>query len=159
MSNRPLTTIALVGLILAACETSTSLDGSVVAGRWATEREGLSPSGSYQSFLTFDDAAFTAEVRSYGVYEGQRPNDLSAYARTEGTFRIEGDRLHFSPTRLITWDHFYGPTSPERVESPYPWGSIFDDARFTVRLNQLTLHYITYPAYAPVATSRSYLRE
>ena len=158
MLGRRATITSLFSVILAACESATSPGASAIAGRWATTPEGLSPAGSYQSFLTFDGDAFTSEVRSYGLYPGQRSTELSAYSRTEGTFRVDGERLHFSPLRLVTWDRFNGVTSPERVDSPYPWGSLFDDARFKLRLNRLDLHYTTYPADAPVATSRSYWR-
>jgi hypothetical protein len=98
-------------------------------------------------------------VRSFGLLPGQRPNDLSAYSRTEGLFRVEGDRLHLSPTRLVTWDGFYGLTSPERVERLNPEGSFVDNARFSIRLNRLTLYYLSYPADAPVETTRTFLRE
>jgi hypothetical protein len=158
MSIRHARTLAFAALSLTACESSTSPEASALEGRWATDREALSPAGSYQSFLTFDGTAFAFDVRSFGVYSGQGSNELSAYSRTEGTFRIEGDRLHFAPTRLVTWDRFYGADSPERVESPYPLGSIFDDARFTVRITELTLRYLTYPADAPVETTRTFWR-
>jgi hypothetical protein len=158
MRRRSSMIVTLVLPLAVACDSATSPE-SALAGRWATEREGLSPAGSYQSFLTFEGPTFASEVRSYGLLQGQGPNDVSAYSRTEGTFRVEGDRLHFSPTRLVTWDGFYGVTSPERVESPYPWGSLFDNARFSIRLNRLTLQYLSYPADAPVETSRSYWRQ
>jgi hypothetical protein len=141
-----------------ACQSATSPE-SVLDGRWATAREVLTPAGSYQSFLTFDGTAFAWEVRSFGLLPGQRPNDLSAYSRTEGLFRVEGDRLHLSPTRLVTWDGFYGLTSPERVERLNPEGSFVDNARFSIRLNRLTLYYLSYPADAPVETTRTFLRE
>ena len=140
MPRRSAVLVTFILPLAVACDSATSPE-SALSGRWATDREALSPAGSYQSFLAFDGDTFTFEVRSYGLY-GQPPNDIAAYSRTEGTFRIAGDRLHFSPTRLVTWDGFYGLTSPERVESPYPWGSLFDDARFTIRLNRLTLYYL-----------------
>lgn len=153
------TIFAVTAVVLTGCESSTSPDASILEGRWATARDALSPAGSHQGFLTFAGTAFVLEVRSFGVYGGQGANDLSAYSRTEGTFRVEGDRLHFSPTRVVTWDRFFGVDSPERVESPYPWGSLFDDARFTVRFTRLTLRYVIYPADAPVETSRIYRRQ
>jgi hypothetical protein len=158
MRFRAATIITFVLPLGIACHSPTSPE-SALAGRWATERESLSPAGSHQSFLTFSGGAFAFEVRSFGLYQGQRSNDLSAYSRTEGTFRIEGDRLNFSPARLVTWDRFFGPTSPERVETPYPWGSLFDSTRFTVRVNRLTLRYLSYPADAPVETTRTYWRQ
>jgi hypothetical protein len=157
MLGRRSTFIALLTAVVAACESATAPAASV-EGRWASPREALSPTGSHQSFLTFHGDAFTLEVRSYGIYPGQKLTDLAAYSRTEGTFRVDGDRLEFSPLRLVTWDSFYGATSPERVESPYPWGSLFDDARFAVRSNRLDLYYTIYPADAPVSTSSTYFR-
>ena len=158
MSIRRSTIVAFGIVALAACDSSTSPDSSSLEGRWATEREALSPTGSHRGYLTFDGATFAFEVRTFGLYPGQAANDLSAYVRTEGTFRVEGDRLHFSPARLVTWDRFYGADSPERIDSPYPWGTLFDNARFTMRLSQLTLRYLTYPADAPVETSQTYWR-
>ena len=158
MLIRQATILALTAAVLAGCESSTSPSASLLQGRWATTRDALSPAGSHQGFLTFAGRAFVFEARSFGLYGGQSANDLSAYSRTEGTFRVEGDRVHFSPTRLVTWDRFYGVDSPPLVESPYP-GSLFDNARFTLRFTTLALHYVIYPADAPVETSRIYRRQ
>jgi hypothetical protein len=96
-------------------------------------------------------------VRNYGLYAGQQPNDLSAYSRIEGTFGIEGDSLEFFAAHLVTWDRFFGPNPPERVELP-PRTAQANRAHFSIDLNRLTLRYFSYPADAPVATSRVYWR-
>jgi len=106
-------------------------------------------SGWYRRSLTFEaTGSFTSEFRSYGIYQEQPHDELSGYQRTEGTYRAEGNRLIFQAARLVWWDRFYGVASPERVEEPYPYGTIFDDARYEVLGRQLTLHYTVYPADA-----------
>ncbi len=64
---------------------------------------------------------------------------------------MKDNRLLFQPTRLISWDRFYGVDSPERVSEPYPYGAIFDDARYETLGPQLTLRFTVYPANAPEA--------
>jgi hypothetical protein len=92
------------------------------------------------------------------LYPGQRASDLSAYSRTVGTFAVAGDRLSFDPDSLVSWDRFYGAASPETVQSPYPYGGLYDDARFRLAPWVLTLDYTTYPADAPVPTRRTFRR-
>jgi len=126
-------------------------------GRWSTDRSALNPAGSMQSHLTFSkDGSFVAEHRSYGVYPSQRAEDLSAYWRTSGTYVLEADRLNFLPKSLASWDRFYGPHSAELVETPYPYGTLYDDARFKLQDSVLTLRYLTYPADAPVPTLQTF---
>src|SRR5688572_28251599 len=142
---------AMPGCRESAAGLATVLPATELAGRWVTSRNDLSPAGSHQSSLTFSiDGRFVFENRMYGLYDGQRDSDLSAFTRTEGTYRIDRDRLVFEPRRLVWWDSFYGVRSAENVEEPYPWGSLFDDARFEVTDDHLTLTYTVYPADAPV---------
>jgi hypothetical protein len=94
----------------------------------------------------------------YGLYESQPPSQLSAFTRIEGSYRVEGDRVVFEPTRLVWWDRFYGATSAESVE-PYPWGGIFDDARVSVRGNRLVMQYTTYPADRALPTVAEFTRD
>jgi hypothetical protein len=150
--------IALGSILLAGCDPATSPSESPVAGRWASTRDALNPTGSYQGFLTFEGASYAAEVRNYGLYPGQRSDDLSAYSRIEGTFRVDGDSLRFSPKRLITWDRFYGADSPVHVEDLAGQAAQSSAAHFSRDVHRLTLRYFSYPADAPVATSRTYWR-
>jgi len=139
---------------------ATAGGAAELVGRWVSSRNNLSPEGWHQGSLTFEiDGRFASENRSYGVYEGQQRDDLSAFTRVEGKYRIERDRLIFEPQRLIWWDHFYGAQSAEHVVEPYPWGGLFDDARHSVRDDHLTMSFTVYPADAPVPCVAEYERD
>jgi len=59
--------------------------------------------------------------------------------------------------RLVVWDRFYGADSPQSVHEPYPYGDApFDGARFEIQADRLILHYLTYPADAPIPTTKDY---
>jgi hypothetical protein len=120
--------------------------------------ENGSPSGYYRRSLIFEANGFTSEVRSYGIYPGQPRDELSGYWRTDGTYRVEDDRLVFQPTRIAWWDRFYGATSPEQIREPYPSESIFDDARYEMQGQQLILRFTIYPADAPEPAELVYTR-
>ena len=153
MERQLISSSVLVLASAIACASPTVSDSSSLNGTWRTAPENASPRGWYSRSLTFGaDGAFTSEFRSYGVYAGQPRDELSGYQRTEGTYRVAGQRLIFEPQRLVSWDRFYGANSPETISEPYPYGSIFDDARYVVLGSQLSLRYTTYPADAPVAT-------
>jgi hypothetical protein len=92
------------------------------------------------------------------VYPAQRSDALSGFSRVEGLFTADGDRLYLEPERLVWWDSFYGESSPVHVEQPYPWGGVFDDARYFIRDHKMTILFTTYPADAPEPASRVYLR-
>lgn len=142
-----------------ACASPTESGPSSLDGTWVAAIENASPSGWYRRSLIFEaSGSFTSEFRSYGIYQGQPRDELSGYSRIEGTYRAEGDRLFFQPTRLVSWDRFYGVNSPERVSEPYPYGTIFDDARYERQGRMLTLHYTTYPADAPEPTVVVFMR-
>src|SRR5688572_22903050 len=137
--------------------TTTATD---LVGRWIGPRDGLAPEAWHQSTLTFTiDGRFAFENRTHGIYEGESAEVLSVISRVEGTFRIAGDRLIFKPQRLVWWDRFHGASSPEHVEDPYPWRSIFDDARFSIAGDHLTISYIVNPADAPMLAVSEYTRE
>jgi len=133
-----------------ACAGATDVKTSELDGAWVAPAEDASPSGWYQRTLTFgSNGSFVSEFRSYGIYQGQPRDEPSGFQRTEGTYQIDGDRLLFQPVRLISWDRFYGVNSPVQVAEPYPYGSIFDNARFEIQAGTLILHYTVYPADAP----------
>ena len=150
--------MAFLGLVFAACEPTTRPPDSPLSGRWATSLDALKPQGSYRTFLTFEGTAFVSEVRNYGLYAGQQPTDLSAYSRLEGTFLVEGDSLQLLATHLVTWDPTFGPNPPERVDIVTPQGVRAGRTHFSIEGDRLTLRYFSYPADAPVPTSRTYWR-
>jgi hypothetical protein len=133
-----------------ACGSPTETQAPSLAGTWVAAPENASPSGSYLRSLTFDaTGSFSSGFQVYGIYPGEPGDEVSAYQRTEGTYQAEGNRLVFQAMRLVWWDRYYGVDSQERTVEPYPYGSIFDDARYELHGRQLTLHYTAYPADAP----------
>ena len=149
--NRTLSVCCAAALVVAgACSGSTSPKiNSPLVGGWITARESLRPMGSMTRYFSFaEDGTFLFATNTYGVYGG---TELAAYTRTTGTYRIEGDRLISTATRVATWDSFYGAGSPETVQNVN--SSFLDGARFRIVGSFLFLDYITYPADAPVPTT------
>jgi hypothetical protein len=145
-------------LLALGCSSPTESDSVNLSGRWVTAPEDLSPSGWYQTHLHLGHrGSMVYYVRSYGL-DGRPREELSAFTRTEGTYRIEGNRLFINPRRLVWWDRFYGPSSPEHIEEPYPYGVLLDEARYTLDAEELTIEYLSYPFDAPVATSVQFTR-
>jgi hypothetical protein len=123
-------------------------------GHWISQRFSLGESDSYEHHLILSPfRSFASEARTYGSYPGQGADEFSGYSRVEGTYSIDGDRLHFHPKRLVWWDLFYGQSSPVQIIQPYPYGTVFDSARFEIVAERLTLRYLSYPLDAPVPTT------
>jgi hypothetical protein len=143
------------GALLLACAGPTSPPSDrELLGRWATPREDLSPSGWHQYRLTFDARGrFTREHLSFGVYSGERDDELSSYYREGGTYRTDGDRLILKPRREFSRVGDAVRFSLGRVTWPD------DDMRYEVTGDQLTLRYLTFPADAPVPTTKVYFRQ
>ena len=145
---------AWVGL---ACSDPAAPGPAALVGQWSTAPEALSPTGWHQYHLAFTpDGRFTAEVRSYGLRGARTSSELSAYERTTGTFRAEGGRLELAPHSLVTWDRFYGDASPARVDTPYPYAGLYEDARYEVDGDRLTLRYVGSPLDTPVEITQQY---
>ena len=141
-------------VILLGCKEPAGAGSNEIVGSWHQASQQLSPFGTYEFRVTFTQGGrFTTDGRMYGVYGGRPPKELSSYSKTEGTYSTDGDRLILSPQRLTSWDRFYGASSPERVDEPYPYSGYFDDARYEVSGSTLTLRYTTYPADAPIPAS------
>jgi len=147
--------VAVLGFVaLSSCENATGVDGSELVGSWREETIRLSPTGTLERTFSFGSSGeFTWGGQSFGVYTGQPANQLSAYFRIEGSYRVDSGKLILSPRRSVTWDRFYGASSPERVEEVSGNSGYFDNAMYSVRRGVLTLHYTSYPADAPVATT------
>jgi hypothetical protein len=144
-----------VGLValLVACDGPTASDDEGLHGTWA-EVQPLQPRGSMVRFLRFEaSGVFTARVNSYGVYDGS--DELSSYSETTGTYEVSSDRLLVHTEWTETWDSFHGDQEPIRAVAS---GSPFDDCTFEVDGNRLVLHYMSYPADAPVPTVMTLVR-
>jgi|GEM_PF-1241432 len=157
---RSLLAVAMVALSAGCSGSLDSLTTGDIVGRWTADLEAASPAGYYSRQVTFSgDGHFVFEFRSYGIYRNQRDDELSSYSRTVGTYTVSGDRVTFEPESLTTWDAFHGADSPEIVQSPYPYSSFYDDARYLVEGNTLMLDYTSYPADAPEPTRQTFQRE
>jgi hypothetical protein len=95
-------------------------------------------------------------VRIFGSYGGQSNNDLSSYSIMSGTYKVEGDQLQINITHTVVWDRFYGANSPETVQTVNI--TVFDQTHFRIVGPMLTLDYVSYPADAPVPTTKSFIR-
>ena len=139
---------------ITSCTSSTSSEASLI-GNWSVS-ESLSP-GHYTTQLTFaGDGTFTDAVRIFGSYGGQSNNDLSSYSIMSGTYKVEGDKLQTNITHTVVWDRFYGANSPETVQTVNI--TVFDQTHFRIVGQMLTLDYLSYPADAPVPTTKSFIR-
>ena len=148
--------LAAATLLTLACSdrAPTEPGPSVLSGHWISQRFSLGESASYEHHLTLSRfRSFASEARNYGSYPGQGPDEFSGYTRVEGTYRVDGDRLHFHPVRQVSWDLFYGRGSPVEIIEPYPYGTLFDSTRFEIVAERLTLRYLSYPFDAPVVTT------
>jgi len=148
--------LSAAALLTLACSdrATTEPEPQSLTGHWVTQRLSLGESASYEHHLLLQRfGRFASEVRTYGSYPGQAPDEFSGYSRVEGAFRVDGDRLEFRPVRLVEWDLFYGLSSPVRVIEPYPYGILFDSTRFEIAADHLTLRYLSYPSDAPVAAT------
>jgi hypothetical protein len=148
----------LLCALLASCSAPVEPVSGGFVGDWATEREALSPAGTHENLLSMGaDGRFAAESRMYGAYPGQPADRLSASSRTEGSYRAEDGRLRFEPESLTTFDTFEG-RAMTTVHRPYPYGGVYEGAKYEVDGDRLTLTYLTYPADAPVETRRTFRR-
>jgi hypothetical protein len=145
--------VACLGLVTAAgcSETTRPVVSSPVVGRWVRQ-ENLQPMGRMTRLLVFrNDGTFSLATDMYGIYGG---TGLAAYTHTSGTYEIDGDRVICTATKEVTWDSFYGRTSPETVRQIN--SVVFPEARFKVAALTLTLDYLSYPADAPEPTTLSF---
>jgi hypothetical protein len=144
---------ALLSLTLGCSDSTEPASGDLV-GQWATAPQDLQPNGWYVSNFTFGaDGAYLSDSRSYGVYPGQPRDELSGYTRFEGVYSVRGDSVFRELRRQVTWDRFYGASSPEWVVDLTGVPYYKSGARYELRGPVLILHYLTYPADAPVETT------
>src|SRR5215813_5646065 len=141
---------------MASCRISTDAVPHELVGTWETARESTPP-GSYQITLMFGrNGRYSNEGRSYGMYPGQAPNDLSGYSRVDGTYEVHGDTVVTHAEERVWWDRFYGADSPEHREA-YD-SAPFSPSQFEITGSMLVLRYMSYPADAPVPTTMILVR-
>jgi hypothetical protein len=144
-------------LVALLCACSEPAPHNLV-GTWLGFITELDP-GYQQLELEFTASGnFRSELRIYGVYFGQTNQDLSGFRRVEGTVRIEGDSLSFTPLRLVTWDLAFGPDAPEVVEEPYTGSPVYEGARFSIEDDRLNLEYTDYYNVFPLQVTLQFTR-
>src|SRR5262245_2397778 len=141
---------------MASCRISTDAVPHELVGTWETARQSIPP-GSYQITLMFGrNGRYSNEVRNYGMYPGQAPDDLSGYSRVDGTYEVRGDSVVTHAEEQVWWDRFYGADSPEHREA-YA-GAPFSASQFEIMGSTLVFRYTSYPAEAPVPTTMTLSR-
>jgi hypothetical protein len=145
--------------VLASCSSSTdsSSTGEVV-GNWQADSVGALQD-SYERHLTLGaDGSFSLLYRYFGVYDNQAYDDLSGFEKVTGSFRVEADRLIFEPQMLLVWDYTFGRDAPTQVYTDYPYDHFYDDARYSIDGETLTIQFTDYPADDPVPTTQLFHR-
>ena len=158
MTRLQLLALALVSVVATTgCSDSVAPEHRDLIGNWVSAPVEMQPQGWYRRHFRFTNRGrFVAEVRTYRPYAGQPGDEMSSFTRTEGTYRLDGDRLLFEPERYIWWD---GGDSPIRFLQPYPPGGFFNGAVYTVSAGNLTIHYNAVGAAdGPVPTTAVYTR-
>src|SRR5262245_37170635 len=152
----PCAFVVVLCTTMASCRISTDAVPHELVGTWETARQSLQP-GSYQITLMFGrNGRYSSEVRNYGLYPGQAPNELSAYARLDGTYEVSGDTVVTHAEEQVWWDRFYGADSPEHREA-YE-SAPFSPSHFAITGRTRVLRYMSYPADAPVPTMMALVR-
>lgn len=158
-SHRALLALATVALCASCSSATDSSSSGNIVGSWVAD-SAASPNGSYLRQLTLtDDGRFTLDFRSYGLYENQQADDLSGYERTGGTFTVNGDRVSFEPGWLVVWDYSFGRDAPQTIYAPYPRDHFYDDARFRVDNDTLTLNVTLHQADSPRPATQIFRRD
>ncbi len=145
----------MLACTLASCRESTSPDLASLVGEWAAASEVSRFDGSsYEVSLSLrEDHTY---VRNWRYYDAS--TSLRAYVTTEGTFSLRADSIFMRPVTDRSWDRDFngGAVTVTPVSSSGVYGQ--SGARFEVSSETLVLHFLTYPADAPVETSESLAR-
>ncbi|MEM8765438.1 MAG: hypothetical protein AAGD88_16575 [Bacteroidota bacterium] len=158
--------IGLIGLIciFSSCDNSEPVpepySGEDLVGGWA--RIDRIPSGSSESDFRYFNMEITYEFEkdtnySYTVdfygFEDENPDEIMGSSVRKGTFEIVGDSIYFRDKETVSWEKGYRPEPETRILNGEKYGS-----RFSIVGSTLTLHYISYPADAPVQTQMEFER-
>jgi hypothetical protein len=145
--------------ICASCSSSTDPSAADdIVGSWVAD-SAASPTGSYvRQLILRPEGKFMLDLRSFGLYDNQEPDELSGYERTSGTFTVDGDRLILQPEWLAVWDFSFGRDAPQTIYAPYPEEHFYDDAHFHIQGDTLTLDFTLYEAGSPRPATQIYQR-
>jgi len=112
-------------------------------------------SGTTINVLTFNpNGTFVSSTNSYGVYSGQKSNNLSGYFEYYGNYVLSIKNIYFKSQQSISWDSFTGGNPVKTLKDEV----IFESCTYKISNDTLNISYISYPADAPIATNRQYKR-
>jgi hypothetical protein len=145
-----------IGLLLfTACQKKSEVTPSLL-GTWI-ESLPAQPRGQFVNQLTFTaDNRFILKSSSYGLYEGQDINELTAWSEVTGNVVQQENTLLFLAEERTYWDSFY-PAMELKTEKINQ--RLFDDCSYSVRGRRLDLVYTTYPADAPEITRKTFYKK
>ena len=155
--------LIILSLTLGSCRDATAPDLGLLVGEWAdtpyVDKGGL----SYQQFLTIrGDRSYMKDFRIHAAGSASGPGELIGYSIAEGNVSARNDSLFLQPHVLRTWDRYFngGRESVSQVDYSLPQPGRPDNSgsRYEVRSETLRLHYLSYPADAPVETEATYFR-
>jgi hypothetical protein len=158
MRLRPL--LVLVACALTGCSDSTTApEVAPLVGAWQVAPYLSRDGTTYEQSLTLrGDQTYVRDWRIYAASGAGRRGDLFAYITTEGTFTVRGDSIFMRAILSRNWDRdFFGGV--ERV-TPVNSSGVYGQggARFEIIGETLVLHFLSYPADAPVETTESLVR-
>ncbi|MDB4914458.1 MAG: hypothetical protein JWM95_2102 [Gemmatimonadetes bacterium] len=152
------TLLFLLAAGLTGCRDSVAPSLTLI-GEWAAAPDMSQADGSvYQVTLSLrEDQTFVRDWRAYLPASGGVRGAVFAYATTEGTYTVRGDSLFMRAVTNRSWDRdFYGgAVIVTQVNNVDIHG---DGARYEFVGERLTLHYLSYPADAPVETAETFFR-
>ena len=102
-----------------------------------------------------DDRTFTSKIRYYGIYSGQSISDLSGFHENSGNYVQDLNKLTLNSHQYTWWDSFYVGSQPKTVVKDE---ILYENCSFKITGDILELNYTTYPADAPVNTTRQFAR-
>src|SRR3954463_9168321 len=149
--------LILLAFGLGGCRDSTApaptLTNTSIFGLWSL-RSRNNDGSTYQTMLSYSpDLTFVRSWHSYGAGSAGSLGPVTAYVTTSGTYTVRGDSIFMQATVVRSWDRDFNGgaviVTPVSGVSPYGFGG----ARVEVRNDSLVLHFLTYPADAPVETS------
>ena len=140
-----------------SCESENSavVDDVHLVGKWQ-ETINAQPQGLLIYDLSINsNATFSFKVSHYEVYSGENEQDLSAWTEFSGSFEQENpDFLIFNSKRYSWWDSFYDMTPITEASN----SQVFANCTYKIINDVLELTYTTYPADAPIETTKQLIR-
>lgn len=151
--------ISLVAVFFTSCsmdymDLNPAFAENEIFGVWV-DTVALSPQGYAVNELDFSkNGMFVAATRNYGMHATQSVNDLSGYFEYYGNYVLTAKNIYFASKQNVSWD---GSTAASPVTTQKD-EVIFESCTYKISHDTLEISYLTYPADAPVVTTRKYIK-